>query len=149
MRRLLALTLISCSVALGGVAGVGSPTLAAAAGTGKASGVTSPTLGLTTPAQSVTAPATQTTVPATTTTSTGGGLSGTDGVLIAVIALLVLGGIAFFIWRDARGVAKSIGHHASDDTEFAGKHSGSKAPRKTRKPKPAERKRRKRGRAPR
>lgn len=39
------------------------------------------------------------TVPSTT---SGGGLSGADAVIIALVAVVILGGIALFIWRDAR-----------------------------------------------
>lgn len=35
-------------------------------------------------------------------TSGGGGLSGADAVIIALVAVVILGGIALFIWRDAR-----------------------------------------------
>jgi hypothetical protein len=63
---------------------------------------------------------------------------------IAIGAVVVLMGISFYIWRDARRRApvKSI---AWDGGE--GRRAGSKAPPKPRKLSAAERKRRKRGRA--
>jgi hypothetical protein len=172
MRRLLALSLVAFSVATGGAAGLAAPAaLAAGTGTTPATGVGTtpgvitgttpavstvpavppPSLSLSNGGQNVTPAQTQPTPvvvpPATSTSTSSGGLSGLDAVLIAVIALLVLAGIAFYVWRDARGAVSSIGHHASDDSMFARQHAGSKKPQKSRKPKPAERKRRKRGRA--
>jgi hypothetical protein len=55
---------------------------------------------------------------------------------------VVLGGIAFFIWRDARRRAPARGGEG-----YEIRRSGSKRPPKPRKLSPAERKRRKRGRA--
>jgi hypothetical protein len=82
--------------------------------------------------------------PAPTTSTTGGGLNGTDGVAIGIGAMLVLGGISFFIWRDARKRAPVRQHAAA----AAGGGPGPRQrPQKTRKLSPAERKRRKRGRA--
>jgi hypothetical protein len=87
-------------------------------------------------------------VPAATTTTSSSGFSGTDALIIAIIAVLVLGGIAFWVWYDSRGQAARVGHGHSDDSLFGQRsHPGSKAARKPRKLKPAERKRRKRGRA--
>jgi hypothetical protein len=78
-------------------------------------------------------------------TSTGsGGLSGTNAILIAIGAVIVLTGIAYYIWRDARRHAP-VRHAAAVET--AGGRSGSKRPVKPRKLSPAERRRRKRGRA--
>jgi hypothetical protein len=70
-------------------------------------------------------------------------------VIIAIVAVILLGGIAFWVWYDARGHAARVGHGSSgSDTMFGRRaHPGSKAPAKPRKLKPAERKRRKRGRA--
>ena len=79
----------------------------------------------------------------TTTSSAGGGLSGSSAVAIAIGAILVLSGISFFIWRDARRRAP-VGRHAHIDAAARG---GSKRPIKPRKLSPAERRRRKRGRA--
>ena len=78
------------------------------------------------------------------TSTTGGGLTGTDGVAIGIGAMLVLGGISFFIWRDARKRAP-VRQHA---TAAAGGGAGPRQrPQKSRKLSPAERKRRKRGKA--
>jgi hypothetical protein len=89
-------------------------------------------------------PATTTTISTTTaaTSTSGGGLSGADGVAIGVGALLVLGGISFFIWRDARKRAP-----VRPATAAADGGSGPRQRQKQRKLSPAERKRRKRGRA--
>jgi hypothetical protein len=56
--------------------------------------------------------------------------------------VVVLGGIALFIWRDARRRAPQRGGEG-----YEIRRSGSKRPPKQRKLSPAERKRRKRGRA--
>ena len=59
-------------------------------------------------------------------------------------AVVVLGGIAFFIWRDARRRAPARPAEALGGT---GRRAGSKPPPKPRKLSAAERKRRKRGKA--
>ena len=82
----------------------------------------------------------------TTTSSSDSGLNGTSAIAIAIGALVVLGGISFFIWRDARKrapVRRAAAAIAGDGRARA----GSKARPKPRKLSPAERKRRKRGRA--
>jgi hypothetical protein len=94
------------------------------------------------PAAPATTPtaATPTVVPTTTSTSTGGNLGGGAVVAIAIGALVLLGGISFFIWRDARRrapVRPGMAHAAGG--EFV--RSGSKARPKPRKLSPAERKR--------
>jgi hypothetical protein len=76
--------------------------------------------------------------------STSGGLSGFDTILIALGALIVLGGISFYIWHDARRRAPA---RAAAATAGVGSRSGSKPRPKPRKLSPAERRRRKRGRA--
>jgi predicted lipid-binding transport protein (Tim44 family) len=80
--------------------------------------------------------------------SSGGGFTGTDAVVIALGAMIVLGGISFFIWRDARRRAP-LRHRTAAATAGAGgrSRSGSKPTPKQRKLSPAERRRRKRGRA--
>jgi hypothetical protein len=92
-----------------------------------------------------TTPSTSVTTSAGTSSSAGGGLSSTDAAAIAVGAFIVLGGISFFIWRDARRRAPVR------QTAMAGvdgrSRTGSKARSKPRKLSPAERRRRKRGRA--
>jgi hypothetical protein len=99
--------------------------------------------GLPQPASTTTTP-----TPVVTGTSTNGnsGLSGSGIVAIAIGAIVVLGGIGFFIWRDARRRAPVRGHaHAA--AEFGSRRAGSKPPPKPRKLSPAEKRRRKRGRA--
>ena len=105
------------------------------------------------PAPQATTPATASTpapvvVPTGTQATAGSSsFSGTDAILVVVGALVVLAGISFFIWRDAR-------HRAPDKhrpaTALAGdgrSKPGSKRQQKPRKLSAAERKRRKRGRA--
>jgi hypothetical protein len=103
------------------------------------------------PQPSVSVPTTTTATPTITTTTTAGsgsGFSGTSAIIIAVGALIVLGGISLFIWRDARRRAP-VRHHrvATADGLGEGRRSGSKQRAKPRKLSPAERRRRKRGRA--
>jgi hypothetical protein len=109
--------------------------------------VTTPSFGLGNAGADTTAVLTSTTPATTTTSTTGGGLSGGDAILIGAIVLGLLIAIAVFVMVDAR-------RHTVDDPDvsddpFASKRKGSKAPPKSRKLKPAERKRRKRSRAPR
>jgi hypothetical protein len=75
------------------------------------------------------------------------GLTGSAAVAIAVGAVVVLGGIAYFIWWDARKRAPKRGRLATAGVGSAGRRAGSKPPPKPRKLSPAERRRRKRGRA--
>jgi hypothetical protein len=91
---------------------------------------------------------TSTTTPtvSSTSSSTNSGLSGSGIAAIAVGALVVLGGISFFIWYDARRKAP-VRRAAAALAGGDGRRAGSKAKPKTRKLSPAERKRRKRGRA--
>jgi predicted PurR-regulated permease PerM len=72
-------------------------------------------------------------------------LSSGSALAIVVGALVVLVGISFFIWRDARRRAPIRAANAAAGSE--GRRTGSKAPPKPRKLSAAERKRRKRGRA--
>ncbi len=100
------------------------------------------------PAAPVTTTTSTTTPVITTSTSSGGGISGTDAILIAIGALIVLVGVSVFIWRDARRHAPAkVAGSASATGILDGARSGSKAPPKPRKLSPAERRRRKRGRA--
>jgi hypothetical protein len=96
-----------------------------------------------------TPPAATPSVPLTSTTSggTSSGLTGTDAVLIAIGAMVVLGGIAYFIWYDARRSAPKRGRLVGAGVGSPGRRAGSKPPPKSRKVSPAERRRRKRGRA--
>ncbi len=88
---------------------------------------------------------TATTSTVTTTSTSGGGLNGTDAVVIGIGAVLVLGGISFFIWRDARKRAPVRQRPA---TAAAGGGSGPRQrPQKNRKLSTAEKRRRKRGKA--
>ena len=65
--------------------------------------------------------------------------------MIVVGAIVVLGGIAVFIWRDARRRAPVRAAEAG--VGGTGRRTGSKPPPKPRKLSAAERKRRKRGKA--
>ena len=78
------------------------------------------------------------------------GLSGSGIALVVVGALILLVGIAFFIWYDARRRAPvKSGAHAAGGPGGDERRAtpGSKRPTKPRKLSPAERRRRKRGRA--
>ena len=100
------------------------------------------------PAAPATTPtATTPTVITTPSTSTGGGgVSSGSAAAIAIGAIVLLGGISLFIWRDARRRAP-VKRHSKMATAEEGGRSGSKQRQKPRKPSPAERRRRKRGRA--
>jgi hypothetical protein len=80
------------------------------------------------------------------TSANGPTLSGGSATAIAVGALVILGGISLFIWRDARRRAPVRGRSAVDGPEGS-RRGGSKPRTKPRKLSPAERRRRKRGRA--
>jgi hypothetical protein len=165
MRRPFALLMTISSLAFAGTAGLAAPAALAAssttsavttaAGTSTASSApVSPTsnFGLgnaeaNATSQSTTTAASDTSSVVSTTSS--GGLSGFDAVLIGVIVALVLVGISFWVWYDARSNVAQLRHGGgtTSDSMFARSHPGSKAPQRSRKPKAAERKRRKRGRA--
>jgi hypothetical protein len=85
------------------------------------------------------------TVAGTTSAGSGSGFTGSSAIIIAIGALIVLGGISFYIWRDARRRAPVRAHAGGAIDE--GRRAGSKARPKPRKLSAAERKRRKRGRA--
>jgi hypothetical protein len=134
-------------------------TLGAAPGVALAAGGSSPVIPDTTspfspgvPISPATTPPTTTATPTvaqptTTSASSSSGLSGTSAIEIAIVAVLVLGGIAGFIWHDARHRAP-VRRAAADLAGGPGSASrGSKVPPKPRKLSPAERRRRKRGRA--
>jgi hypothetical protein len=91
------------------------------------------------PTQTQTAPL----VIPTTSSSSSSGISGSVGLAIGIGALLVLAGISFFIWRDARRRAPVRAAAAGAPVN---RTPGSKRV-KPRKLSPAERRRRKRGRA--
>jgi hypothetical protein len=90
---------------------------------------------------------TQTAITSPSSTSTGGGnLGGGSVVAIAIGAIVLLGGISFFIWRDARRRAP-VRRRPAVATSGEGSRAGSRQRAKPRKLSPAERRRRKRGRA--
>lgn len=128
--RLPAITALAAAVAL---------TVASAA---TAQGTNSNPLSPGLPIPSTPAPTTTATVPTVATTSTGGGgVSSGSAIAIAIGAMVVLGGISLFIWRDARRRAP-VRQRAAVATS-----GGPKQRVKPRKLSPAERRRRKRGRA--
>jgi hypothetical protein len=102
------------------------------------------------PLSSASTPTTTPTVITNVSSSTtgGSGLSGSGAIVIALGAVVVLAGISFFIWRDARRRAP-IHHHGPAHT--SGREDGRELPgskrTKPRKLSAAERRRRKRGRA--
>lgn len=96
-----------------------------------------------TPAPTPTA-TTPTIINPNTTSTSGGSLGGGSVVAIAIGAIVLLGGICFFIWRDARRRAPIRRHAVATSGEG---RSGSRQRAKPRKLSPAERRRRKRGRA--
>lgn len=101
------------------------------------------------PQPNVPIPSTTTVTPTISTSTTAGGgsgLSGASAVIIAIGALVVLGGISFFIWRDARRRAPTR-HRTVAAGPDEGRRAGSKQRAKPRKLSPQERRRRKRGRA--
>jgi hypothetical protein len=79
-------------------------------------------------------------------TSGGSTLNGTNAIVIAIGALVLIGAISTFIWYDARRRAP-VRRRAAAATAGGGARAGSKPKAKPRKLSPAERKRRKRGRA--
>jgi hypothetical protein len=92
---------------------------------------------------------TTTATPTISTSATAGGgsaFSGNSVLVIAIAALIVLGGIALFIWRDARKRAP-VRHRPGEAPDGSGPRYGTKPRPKPRKLSPAERRRRKRGRA--
>lgn len=82
----------------------------------------------------------------TTTTSGNSTLSGTNAIVIAIGAIVLIAGISFFIWYDARRRAP-VRHRTAEATAGGSARPGTKPKPKPRKPSPAERRRRKRGRA--
>ncbi|MGI8428757.1 MAG: hypothetical protein ACR2OB_05505 [Solirubrobacteraceae bacterium] len=73
-------------------------------------------------------------------------MSGSSGVAIGVGAIVILGGISLFIWRDARRRAP-VHSRATEVAAGPGGRSGAKQQAKPRKLSAAEKRRRKRGRA--
>jgi hypothetical protein len=111
-------------------------------------GSTNPLSGGVTPVSPAPTPTASATAPpiASGATQTNGGSSLSSGSALAIVigAVVVLGGISFYIWRDARRRAPAT---TADALGGAGHRAGSKAPPKPRKLSAAERKRRKRGKA--
>ena len=105
------------------------------------------------PQSQATTPATTSTTGVTTTgtsTTGGSGLSGSDALVIVGFAGVLLLGVSFFIWRDARRRAPVRARAAAagaGGNVNGGRGTGSKQRGKPRKLSPAERRRRKRGRA--
>lgn len=132
-----------------GTAPAGSATAGAAPGSLLPGGTTPFSPGV--PISPATPPAatTPTVLSPTSTASGTGGLSGTNAILIGLGAVIVLGGIAYFIWRDARRHAPvRAGRRAAPADGIGPTARGrTKPPVKSRKLSPAERRRRKRGRA--
>jgi hypothetical protein len=95
--------------------------------------------GATTPAT------TQTVAPSTQTSTSGSGISSGSAIGIALAAALIIVAIAFGIMRDARKRTRNRHLPVAPGERVP----GSKRPPKARKLSPSERKRRKRGRAPR
>jgi hypothetical protein len=129
----------------GSAAGSSGTSLGSAAGGGPLSGgVTAP--GTPTP---TTATQAQTATSATTTSASGGGSIGKSSIIgITVGAVIVIGGVCFFIFRDARRRAPSRGRRATAESGSDRRVPGSQRV-KPRKLSAQERRRRKRGRAPR
>ncbi len=102
------------------------------------------------PVSPATAPSTTTPtiLTATNSTSGSGGLSGTNAIAIAIGAIVVLTAISLFIWRDARRRAPVRRRSPEATPSGDGRGRPGTSPRaKPRKLSPAERRRRKRGRA--
>jgi hypothetical protein len=116
----------------------------APAGAGAQGGTSNPFAPGLPSAPATTPTATTSTVTPITTSTSGGGLGGGSVIAIAIGAIVLLGGISLFIWRDARRRAPV--RHAHGDAGV-GARSGSKPRAKPRKLSSAERRRRKRGRA--
>jgi hypothetical protein len=138
---LLAATL-TCSAAVPAVATAASGTAPAVPVPTTSSSPLAPGLPVS-PTPSTASSATPTVIQTSATNTSGSSsLSGSGVLFIAIGAIVVLGGISFFIWRDARRRAPARGGEG-----YEIHRSGSKRPPKPRKLSPAERKRRKRGRA--
>jgi len=128
-----------------------SPTATAAATAAAPTVTTNPLSGGVSPLLPVPTTTTPTTVVTNATTAAPGSssISSASVIAIAVGAIIVLGGISLFIWRDARRrapVATRAGP-SGDGRGRAGSKPPAKPPAKPRKLSPAERRRRKRGRA--
>jgi hypothetical protein len=134
MRRVLALGLLAGAILV--------PTAARAAGVS-----TNPfTPGIPQATPTATAPSTAAPTIVSTSGSTGGsGLSSSTAITVFIGAILLIVGISFFIWRDARRRAPV--RQRAAEAERAKQSAQARAKQKPRKLSPAERRRRKRGRA--
>jgi hypothetical protein len=146
VRRVLLAVAVAVAGAVAAVALVGPVALTLPASAGAQT--TSP-LSPGFPQPSVSIPTSTTATPTIQTTATAGsgsGFTGSSAIIIAVGAIVVLGGISLYIWRDARRRAPK-GHRLNAPIDAEGKRAGSKARQKPRKLSQAEKRRRKRGRA--
>jgi hypothetical protein len=111
-------------------------------------GQSNPLLPLTpsTPAQPTTTSTPTVVAPTQTPTQGSSTLSGTNAIAIAIGALVLITAIGAFIWYDARRRAP-VRRRAAAATAGGGGRPGSKPKGKPRKLSPAEKRRRKRGRA--
>jgi cobalamin biosynthesis Mg chelatase CobN len=151
-RRLASLLVAVCCAVAIAAACVAAPASAAGSAGSSAQVQTTPSLGFgsTTPTtvstntNTIPVPNKATTTPSTTNGSSS--FSSTDGIVIGILVVIVFCGICGYIWWDSRRHAPKGGHEGDWDLDH-GTKSGSKAHR-TRKLSAAEKKRRKRGRAP-
>ncbi len=161
MRRGLALVAVMTLAVPGGMlapipaSGAGARTTSTSSGTvsATATGAPTPTVGGNNGLSGFPTPpvATSSTTPTVVNPSTGGragasGFSGTSALIIVLGAVVILGGISYFIWHDARRRAPVRETTGVPGTEGRSKPGSKPAPR-PRKLSPAERRRRKRGRA--
>ncbi len=131
LRAVLA-ALVGAALTLPAVAGAQAPTPLA------------PTF--TQPTTSTSSSTTSSAVNTTGTAGSGSAFTGSSAVVIGIGALVVLGGISLYIWRDARRRAPK-GRRTLAPIDAEGKRAGSKPRAKPRKLSQAEKRRRKRGRA--
>ena len=79
-----------------------------------------------------TAALTPTVVQGTSTSSSGGGISSSDALLIGIGAIVVLGGVCLFIWRDARRHAPIKHGHGLNAAEALGADAAAQRHRRNR-----------------
>ena len=128
-------------------------TTPASGGAAVGTSTTNPLSGGVSPVSPAQTPTTTSTTPTVVNTSTAAqgnsSLSTGSALAVVIVAVLLIGGIAYFIRRDARKHApvRAGAGAGGGDVGTQGRRTGSKAPPKARKLSAAERKRRKRGRA--
>ncbi len=134
------------ALAAGGGSSSASQSSAGSAGSAALGGSgTNPLSGFPQPPVSTQSTSAATVANNSTAASGGSSVSGNTALFVAIGALVLLGGISFYIWHDARHRAPV---KAGADVGFPeGRRAGSKPPQKSRKLSQAERRRRKRGRA--